>query len=134
MGTEKRICSLILGVNGLIKGIAYKPIASRFVNHERELPDFSFAEFKKLSHPLLGCVRLTRFRNRNTCIHFKKYLKRGFWSYLNTKSLLNYHVSAKVCRNVFLIYLKEKSNSYSAYSYFGTRSIEYNLSLFFLSR
>ena len=130
MATNRRICSLILVVNGLIKSIAYKPIASRFVNHERELPDFSFAELKKLIYPLLGCVRLTRFRNRSTYIHLKKSLKRGFWSYWDTKSLLNHHVPAKVCRSVLPNLLK----SYFAYSYSGTRSIEHNLRLFLLSR
>ena len=49
----------------------------------------------------LGCVQLTIFWNRNTYNDYKKSLTRGFWSYWSTKLLLNYHVSANVCRNVF---------------------------------
>ena len=56
----------------------------------------------------LGCVRLTLFRNRNTCYHDKKSLKRGSWSCQSTKSFLNYHVTVNVCRNVFPNLLKRE--------------------------
>ena len=75
----------------------------------------------------LGCVRLTLFRHENACTNDKKSLLSGFRSYLSMKWLLIYHVSANVCKNVFSNYLKEKFNSYSAYSYSGIRSIEQNL-------
>ena len=63
-----------------------------------------------------GCVRLTQFRNRNTYNDSKKSLIRVFWSYWSTKSLLNYHVSVKACRNVFKFTYKQTSNSYFTYS------------------
>ena len=75
----------------------------------------------------LGCVRLSLFRHENACTNDKKSLLSGFRSYLSMKWLLIYHVSANVCKNVFSNYLKEKFNSYSAYSYSGIRSIEQNL-------
>ena len=43
--------------------------------------------------------------------------------------MLNYHVQAKIFRNVFPnVPKKGKSNSYSAFSYSGIRSIERDLS------
>ena len=76
----------------------------------------------------LGCVRLSlRSQNRNANNDDKKSLIRIFWSlYLSTQSLLNYHVPANVCRNVFP-YLKEKSNSCATYSYSGIQSFECDL-------
>ena len=42
-------------------------------------------------------------------IDVKKSFIRGFWNYWITKSLLNYHESAKICRNVFLHLLAKRN-------------------------
>ena len=80
-----------------------------------------------VSYGVKGCVRLTLFRNRNTYNDGKKSLIKGFRSYWSTRRLLNSHVSATVCRIGLSNFLKENFNSYSAYSYYGIRSIERNL-------
>ena len=62
----------------------------------------------------LGCVQLTLFRNRNTYKDDKKSLIRGFRSYWSTRWLLNYHVSAIVCRNGIPNYARNLGRNLSA--------------------
>ena len=71
---------------------------------------------------------MTLFRNRNTYseIPHKRFLE--LLEY-NMALKLSDRVSPSVCRYVFSNYLKEKSNSYSAYSDSGIRSIERDLNL-----
>ena len=98
----------IIGFHSLISFRTLKTNCLRYPS----LLDFPKEIFKEFLKPCSFCYSVIAwrklillrahsidpvFRNRSTYNHFKKSLKRGqFWSYWNTKSLLNYHVSAKI--------------------------------------
>ena len=88
--------------------------------------------FVSILYIVLGCVRLTLFQNKNTYIDDNKIPRKRFLELLEYKIALNYHVPAKICRNVFLNLLKKRNLTAIplSYSYSGIRSIERSLSLY----